>query len=162
MVETYSTMFILISITFQLCFCLPMGRNSNYAHVPFSAGPTNLTRPYITTLALWSGVCFRTTETNTDTAIGCIGKCMDDLLLMITVRSFLNQKPWVNGRVCAKLKNWADNTGDLEEYRKFRYVLRRATSCANRQYRYKVESNYLKFVVWTKKSYRQQKENQQC
>ncbi|KAI3370889.1 hypothetical protein L3Q82_007400 [Scortum barcoo] len=54
------------------------------------------------------------------------------------------QKPWVNGEVRAKLKARTDayNSGDLEEYRKSRYALRRAISSAKRQYRDKVESHY--------------------
>ncbi|KAI3372555.1 hypothetical protein L3Q82_023030 [Scortum barcoo] len=53
-------------------------------------------------------------------------------------------KPWVNGEVRAKLKarTGAYNSGDLEEYRKSRYALRRAISSAKRQYRDKVESHY--------------------
>ncbi|KAI3376373.1 hypothetical protein L3Q82_016855 [Scortum barcoo] len=58
--------------------------------------------------------------------------------------TFPNQKPWVNGEVRAKLKARTDayNSGDLEEYRKSRYALRRAISSAKRQYRDKVESHY--------------------
>ncbi|KAI3374506.1 hypothetical protein L3Q82_006321 [Scortum barcoo] len=46
--------------------------------------------------------------------------------------------------VRAKLKARTDayNSGDLEEYRKSRYALRRAISSAKRQYRDKVESHY--------------------
>ncbi|KAI3359172.1 hypothetical protein L3Q82_002705 [Scortum barcoo] len=46
--------------------------------------------------------------------------------------------------VHAKLKARTDayNSGDLEEYRKSRYALRRAISSAKRQYRDKVESHY--------------------
>ncbi|KAI3357950.1 hypothetical protein L3Q82_016328 [Scortum barcoo] len=44
----------------------------------------------------------------------------------------------------SKLKAQTDayNSGDLEEYRKSRYALRRAISSAKRQYRDKVESHY--------------------
>ncbi|KAI3373751.1 hypothetical protein L3Q82_022333 [Scortum barcoo] len=44
----------------------------------------------------------------------------DDVVPRITVRTFPNQKPWVNGEVRAKLKARTDayNSGDLEEYRK--------------------------------------------
>ncbi|KAI3360709.1 hypothetical protein L3Q82_012850 [Scortum barcoo] len=63
---------------------------------------------------------------------------------LLKVRTFPNQKPWVNGEVRAKLKARTDayNSGDLEEYRKSRYALRRAISSAKRQYRDKVESHY--------------------
>ncbi|KAI3373005.1 hypothetical protein L3Q82_023461, partial [Scortum barcoo] len=82
------------------------------------------------------------TDINTykDRVIGYI----DDVIPRITVQSFPNQKPWVNGEVRAKLKARTDayNSGDLEEYRKSRYALRRAISSAKRQYRDKVESHY--------------------
>ncbi|KAI3356722.1 hypothetical protein L3Q82_003400 [Scortum barcoo] len=60
-------------------------------------------------------------NTNTDAVIGYIGKCIDDVVPRITVRTFPNQKPWVN-LVRAKLKARTDayNSGDLEEYRKSR------------------------------------------
>ncbi|KAI3373371.1 hypothetical protein L3Q82_006667 [Scortum barcoo] len=89
---------------------------------------------------------FKDTDINTytDAVIGYIGKCIDDVVPRITVRTFPNQKPWVNGEVRAKLKARTDayNSGDLEEYRKSRYALRRAISSAKRQYRDKVESHY--------------------
>ncbi|KAI3377806.1 hypothetical protein L3Q82_008949, partial [Scortum barcoo] len=89
---------------------------------------------------------FKDTDINTytDAVIGYIGKCIDDVVPRITVRTFPNQKPWVNGEVRAKLKARTDayNSGDLEEYRKSRYMLRRAISSAKRQYRDKVESHY--------------------
>ncbi|KAI3362648.1 hypothetical protein L3Q82_001632 [Scortum barcoo] len=83
-------------------------------------------------------------NTYTDAVIGYIGKCIDDVVPRITVQTFPNQKPWVNGEVRAKLKARTDayNSGDLEEYRKSRYALRRAISSAKRQYRDKVESHY--------------------
>ncbi|KAI3375634.1 hypothetical protein L3Q82_003953 [Scortum barcoo] len=83
-------------------------------------------------------------NTYTDAVIGYIGKCIDDVVPRITVQTFPNQKPWVNGEVRAKLKARTDayNSGDLEEYRKSRYALRRAISSKKRQYRDKVESHY--------------------
>lgn len=79
-----------------------------------------------------------------DVVIGYIGKCIDDVVLRITVRTFPNQTPRGNGEVCAKLKGRTDayNSGDLDEYRKSRYALQRAISSAKRRYRDKVESNY--------------------
>ncbi|KAI3356766.1 hypothetical protein L3Q82_003444 [Scortum barcoo] len=61
------------------------------------------------------------------------------------VHNLYFKKPWVNGEVRAKLKarTEAYNSGDLEEYRKSRYALRRAiSSSTKRQYRDKVESHY--------------------
>ena len=76
----------------------------------------------------------------TDTVNFYISKCINDVILRITVRTFPNQKPWINGYVLAKLKaqNNAYNSGDLEEYRKSRHALLAVV----RQYREKVESHY--------------------
>ncbi|KAI3360373.1 hypothetical protein L3Q82_002237 [Scortum barcoo] len=43
---------------------------------------------------------------------------------LLSMRTFPNQKPWVNGEVRAKLKARTDayNSGDLEEYRKSRLL----------------------------------------
>jgi len=83
-------------------------------------------------------------NTHTDTVICYIGKCIDDVVLKISVRTFPNQKPWINGEVRGKLKarTIAPRAGDLEEYRKSRYELRRAISRAKRQYKDKVESDF--------------------
>ena len=98
--------------------------------------------------------CFSTTEwcvfeeedinTHTDAVICYISKCIDDVVPRITVRTFPNQKPWINGEVRAKLKARAvaHSAGDLDEYRNSRYALRRAISSAKRQYKNKVESDY--------------------
>ncbi|KAI3376583.1 hypothetical protein L3Q82_016463, partial [Scortum barcoo] len=53
---------------------------------------------------------FKDTDINTytDAVIGYIGKCIDDVVPRITVQTFPNQKPWVNGEVCAKLKAQTD------------------------------------------------------
>ncbi|KAI3355778.1 hypothetical protein L3Q82_004216 [Scortum barcoo] len=127
-------------------------------------------RDCFSTTEQWCVFVFKDTDINTytDAVIGYIGKCIDDIVPRITVQTFPNQKPWVNGEVCAKLKAWTDtyNSGDLEEYRKSRYALRRAISSAKRQYRDKVESHYKGFqhqehVGWIKNSDGLQKEDQQ-
>ncbi|KAI3374485.1 hypothetical protein L3Q82_006296 [Scortum barcoo] len=66
-----------------------------------------------------------------------------------------------------KARTDAYNSGDLEEYRKSRYALRRAISSAKRQYRDKVVSHYKgsnnqEHVGWIKNSDGLQKEDQQC
>ena len=83
-------------------------------------------------------------NTNTDTVICYIGKCIDDVVPKISVRTFPNQKPWINGEVRGKLKarTIAHRAGDLEEYRTFRYELRRAICSAKREYKDKVESDF--------------------
>ncbi|XP_034446020.1 uncharacterized protein LOC117764401 isoform X1 [Hippoglossus hippoglossus] len=118
-------------------------------------------RPVTRTIQRWTDQsdsalrdCFSITEwcvfqddninTYTDAVICYISKCIDDVVPRITVRSFPNQKPWINGDIHAKLKARTDAyiSGDLEEYRKSRYALRSAISSAKRHYRDKVESHY--------------------
>ena len=62
----------------------------------------------------------------------------------VSVQTFPNQKPWINGEVRGKLKarTISHRAGDLEEYRKSRYELRRAICSAKRQYKDKVESDF--------------------
>ncbi|KAI3368533.1 hypothetical protein L3Q82_025542, partial [Scortum barcoo] len=67
-------------------------------------------------------------NTYTDTVIGYIGKCIED----VVHRGLMTDIP----------KSEALGYGDLEEYRKSRYALRRAISSAKRQYRDKAESHY--------------------
>ncbi|KAG5852575.1 hypothetical protein ANANG_G00063900 [Anguilla anguilla] len=73
-----------------------------------------------------------------------ISKCIDDVIPKVNVRTFPNQKPWVNGDVRAKLRarSSAHSSGDLEALRKSRYDLRKAIRDAKRAYRDKLESNY--------------------
>ncbi|XP_053290725.1 uncharacterized protein LOC128450974 isoform X2 [Pleuronectes platessa] len=118
-------------------------------------------RPVTRTIQWWSDQsdsalqdCFSMTEwcvfqdddinTYTDAVICYISKCIDDVVPRISVQTFPNQKPWINGDVHAKLKagTVAYISGDLEEYSKSRYVLRSAISSAKRLYRDKVESHY--------------------
>ncbi|KAI4896211.1 hypothetical protein NFI96_008966, partial [Prochilodus magdalenae] len=65
-------------------------------------------------------------------------------LALISVRTFPNQKPWINTEVRVKLRarTTAYNTGDLENYKKARYDLQRTIRVAKRNYRDRVESNY--------------------
>ena len=44
-------------------------------------------------------------NTNTDWVICYIGKCIDDVVPRITVRTFPNEKPWVNGKFEPTLRN---------------------------------------------------------
>ncbi|XP_034427391.1 uncharacterized protein LOC117753423 [Hippoglossus hippoglossus] len=106
--------------------------------------------PSILLTETWLGTTewcvFQDDDINTymDAVICYISKCIDDVVPRITVRTFPNQKPWINGDVHAKLKARTDAyiSGDLEEYRKSRYALRSAISSAKRFYRDKVESHY--------------------
>ncbi|KAI3376425.1 hypothetical protein L3Q82_016430 [Scortum barcoo] len=87
---------------------------------------------------------FKDTDINTytDAVIGYIGKCIDDVVPRITVQTFPIRSPGLMEKSKLKARTDAYNSGDLEEYRKSRYALRRAISSAKRQYRDKVESHY--------------------
>ena len=81
----------------------------------------------------------------TDSVSSYISKCIDDVVPRVSVRTFPNQKPWVNGNVRAKLKarSSAFNSGDQEALGKSRCDLRTAIRDAKREYRDKLESTYL-------------------
>uniref|UniRef100_A0A669B6E2 Reverse transcriptase domain-containing protein n=1 Tax=Oreochromis niloticus TaxID=8128 RepID=A0A669B6E2_ORENI len=83
----------------------------------------------------------------TDSVIGYIGKCMDDIITKTTVRIYPNQKPWVNKDVRAKLKvrTSAFNSGDADAYKAARYDLRKSIKKARKDYRDKMESSYHSF-----------------
>ncbi|KAI4900863.1 hypothetical protein NFI96_003407 [Prochilodus magdalenae] len=81
----------------------------------------------------------------TDSITSYIRKCTDDTVPKINVRTFPNQKPWISAEVRAKprAQTTAYHTGDLASYKKGRYDLQRAITLAKRNYRDRVESNYL-------------------
>ena len=100
--------------------------------------------------------CFQTTDWGifrdaavniheyTEFVLGYICKCIDDVVQRMNVRTFPNQKPWVNGEVSSALKarTAAYHSGDPCEYKIARYELRKTIKLAKRQYREKVESYY--------------------
>ncbi|KAI3358299.1 hypothetical protein L3Q82_014676, partial [Scortum barcoo] len=120
----------------------PFGKSDHASVVLLPSYRQKLKRdgPVTRTIQQWSDQsdsvlrdCFSTTEwcvfkdtdinTYTDAVIGYIGKCIDDVVPRITVRTFPNQKPWVNGeKSMPNLKHGQTpyNSGDLEEYRKSR------------------------------------------
>ncbi|XP_053271643.1 uncharacterized protein LOC128429835 isoform X2 [Pleuronectes platessa] len=141
----------------------PFGKSDHVSVLLLSSYRQKLKRdrPVTRTIQRWTDQsdsalqdCFRMTEwcvfqdddinTYTDEVICYFSKCIDDVVPRITVRTFPNQKPWINGDVHAKLKarTAAYISGDLEEYKKSRYALRSAISSAKRLYRDKVESHY--------------------
>ncbi|KAI4877862.1 hypothetical protein NFI96_001087 [Prochilodus magdalenae] len=81
----------------------------------------------------------------TDSITSYISKCTDDIVPKINVRAFPNQKLRINTEVQAKLRAWpkAYNTGDLVSYKKARYDFQRTIRLAKRNYRDRVEPNYL-------------------
>lgn len=69
--------------------------------------------------------------------------CTENTIPKIWVKTFPNQKPWMNADVRAKLKDLisAYNSGDTEAYRRARYDLQRAISSAKRAYKDKMIEN---------------------
>ena len=84
-------------------------------------------------------------EEYTTSVIGFINKCIDDVVPTVTVRTYLNQKPWITGN-CTKLKARAsafkERDSNPKAYKKSHYALRRTIKQAKRQYRTKIESYY--------------------
>ena len=80
----------------------------------------------------------------TEVVTGYICKCIDDVVPRVTVRTFPNQKPWVNGEVSSALRarTAAFHSGNPSEYKKTRYELRKSIKMAKRQYRENIESYY--------------------
>ena len=73
-------------------------------------------------------------------------QCIDDVVPTVTVHTYSNQKPWITGNICIKLKargatfKWRDSNPDA--YKKSQYALRRTIKQAKRQYSIKMESYY--------------------
>jgi hypothetical protein len=77
-----------------------------------------------------------------------ISKCIGDVVPTVTIKTFSNQKPWIDGSIRTKMKarttafNHGKATGNLTEYKHCSYSLRKAIKQADRQYRDKVESQF--------------------
>ena len=66
----------------------------------------------------------------------------------MTINTYPNQKPWIDGSIVAKLKarttsfNQGKKTGNMEEYKQCSYSLRKAIKQTKRRYRDRVESQF--------------------
>ncbi|KAK3539428.1 hypothetical protein QTP70_007668 [Hemibagrus guttatus] len=69
---------------------------------------------------------------------------VDNIIHIIQVRKFPNQKPWINSQECHMLhaRSFAFISGNDTEYKSAKYGLRKAITMAKRQYREKLESFY--------------------
>uniref|UniRef100_A0A8K9USR6 Reverse transcriptase domain-containing protein n=1 Tax=Oncorhynchus mykiss TaxID=8022 RepID=A0A8K9USR6_ONCMY len=95
---------------------------------------------------------FRTASDNideyTDSVCEFIRTCVEDVVPIATIKTFLNQKPWIDGSIRVKLKarttafNQGKVSGNMTEYKQCSYSLRKAIKQAKRQYRDKVESQF--------------------
>jgi hypothetical protein len=77
-----------------------------------------------------------------------ISKCIGDAVPKVTIKTFPNQKPWIDGSIRAKLKvrtiafNHGKATQNMTEYKQCSYSLRKAIKQAKHQYRDQVESQF--------------------
>jgi hypothetical protein len=77
-----------------------------------------------------------------------ISKCIGDVVPTVTIKTVPNQKPRIDGIICAKLKartatfNHGKVTGNMTDYKQCSYSLCKAIKQAKRQYRDKVESQF--------------------
>lgn len=83
-----------------------------------------------------------------EAVVGFIGKITDDTVHKTVIRTFPNQKPWVDGNIRNALRsrsaayNTGLATGDMTEYNAASYYVRRAVKEAKRRYGRKVESQF--------------------
>jgi len=81
----------------------------------------------------------------TDVVTSFIATLADTIVPMVKVRSFPNQKPWIDGYIRATLNahtaayNSSFVSGNMDEYKAASYGLRRAVKDAKRRYRDRVE-----------------------
>ena len=67
--------------------------------------------------------------------------CIGDVSPTVTIKTYPNQKPWIDGSICAKLKvrttafNHGKVTGNMAEYKQCSYSLKKAIKQAKHQYR---------------------------
>ena len=77
-----------------------------------------------------------------------IKKCIGDVVPTVTIKTYPNQKPWMDDSIHAKLKaqstafNHGKRSGNMTEYKQCSYSLRRAIKQAKCQYRHKVKSHF--------------------
>jgi predicted ribonuclease toxin of YeeF-YezG toxin-antitoxin module len=77
-----------------------------------------------------------------------IRKSIGDVVPTVTIKISPNQKTWLDGSICEKLKvrttvfNHGKATGNMTEYKQCSYSLRKAIKQTKRQYRDKVESQF--------------------
>ena len=80
-------------------------------------------------------------EEYTISVTGIINKCIDDVVPIVTVHTYPNQKPWITGNIrtdrVAAIKEQDTNP---DAYKKFRYALRQTITQAKCQYRSKIDT----------------------
>ncbi|KAG5263395.1 hypothetical protein AALO_G00264390, partial [Alosa alosa] len=85
----------------------------------------------------------------TEVSLSYINMLTDSIIPTVKIRSFPNQKPWVDREVRTALKTRAMTynagliSGDMTDYKAASYSLRRAIKDAKRRYRDRVEADFL-------------------
>uniref|UniRef100_A0A8C7KLB1 Alkylated DNA repair protein AlkB homologue 8 N-terminal domain-containing protein n=1 Tax=Oncorhynchus kisutch TaxID=8019 RepID=A0A8C7KLB1_ONCKI len=83
-----------------------------------------------------------------DSVCEFIRTCVEDVIPIATIKTFPNQKPWIDGSIRVELKarttafNQGKVSGNMTEFKQCSYSLRKAIKQAKRQYRDKVESQF--------------------
>lgn len=109
---------------------------------------------------------FRIAANNNINNYADISKCIDNIVPRVTVWTYPNQKPWINGEIhlVLKVQTAAFNSKDPDEYRKAQYEFRKSIT----QYRGKVDGVMLQWfqhqahVEWAKDHHRLQGKWLQC
>ncbi|XP_042078701.1 uncharacterized protein LOC121814866 [Haplochromis burtoni] len=86
-------------------------------------------------------VAARDIDEYTDSVCGFIRKCVEDVVPSRTVKSFPNQKPWINGDVRAA-RSTAFASANTSDYKHAHYQLRKTIKAAKREYRDRVEQQF--------------------
>ena len=84
-------------------------------------------------------------EEYTESVIGYINKCIDDVTTVKTIRKRANQKPWLTGEVCSLLRarDMAFKSGDAAAFRLARQNLSRGIRQAKRLYAQKLNGHFM-------------------
>jgi hypothetical protein len=106
-----------------------------------NAGLTNRIPRFKIASFTWTGICSRVASDNNidvyaDSVSELISKWIGDVVPTVTIKTFLNEKPWIDD---AKLRAWttAFNQGkateNMTEYKKYSYSLHKAIKKAKRR-----------------------------
>ncbi len=83
-------------------------------------------------------------EAYSDSVMYFIRKCIEDVVPIKTIRTYPNQKPWINSDVRAALsaRTSAFKSGNFDDRKQASYDLRKSIKAAKRQYKNKVEEQF--------------------
>ncbi|RXN06000.1 interferon-inducible GTPase 5-like protein [Labeo rohita] len=73
----------------------------------------------------------------------------EEIIPTVRIRTFPNQKPWVDRSIRAATYNSGLATGDMSAYKAASYGIRRAGRDTKRQYRERLESHFHQGDTWS-------------